>query len=267
MWQTRGLLLYLLPLPVLFGFLVSLVRADLRMMGLCAGGLALLLWGAALTRRGLREEAIYRRRKVARPPALPRKTFGGLLVSLAAGCGAYFAVGHPLPVAAGLGAGALAGFFLTYGFDPRRTKLLPLGPGGYTADEVLDALEEANTAIGRIEAAQRKIRNAELSRRLGRIGDLARGIVELIEEDPRDLRRARKFLNVYLAGARQVAEGYALTHRRTRDEDLEQNFRNVLATIEDVFGEQREKLLENDVLDLDVQIEVLSAQLKREGVV
>ena len=40
-----------------------------------------------------------------------------------------------------------------------------------------------------------------------------------------------------------------------------------LVTIEDVFAEQHEKLLENDILDLDVQMEVLSAQLKREGVV
>ena len=47
---------------------------------------------------------------------------------------------------------------------------------------------------------------------------------------------------------------------------MEDNFRNVLVTIEDVFGEQYKKLLENDVLDLDVQIEVLTTQLKREGV-
>jgi len=40
----------------------------------------------------------------------------------------------------------------------------------------------------------------------------------------------------------------------------------VLVTIEQVFGEQQQKLLENDVLDLDVQIEVLKTQLEREGV-
>ena len=48
---------------------------------------------------------------------------------------------------------------------------------------------------------------------------------------------------------------------------LEDNFRRVLATIEEVFAEQRQKLLEADVTDLDVQIEVLTTQLKREGVV
>jgi hypothetical protein len=32
-----------------------------------------------------------------------------------------------------------------------------------------------------------------------------------------------------------------------------------------VFQEQRRKLLESDIMDLDVQIEVLASQLKREG--
>jgi hypothetical protein len=41
----------------------------------------------------------------------------------------------------------------------------------------------------------------------------------------------------------------------------------VLMTIEDVFQEQHQKLLEHDLMDLDVQIEVLATQLKREGVV
>ena len=49
--------------------------------------------------------------------------------------------------------------------------------------------------------------------------------------------------------------------------ELEDNFRRVLSTIEDVFQEQQQKLLETDVTDLDVRIEVLTTQLKREGVI
>ena len=88
----------------------------------------------------------------------------------------------------------------------------------------------------------------------------------LVEENPRDLRRARKFLNVYLTGAQRVSEGYARTHRRAGSEELESDFRDVLSTIENVFEEQRRKLLAKDALDVDVQIEVLARQLEREGV-
>jgi hypothetical protein len=64
-----------------------------------------------------------------------------------------------------------------------------------------------------------------------------------------------------------VTEGYVRTHQQAQSQQLEANFRNVLTTIEDVFKEQQQKLLDNDVLDLDIKIEVLSEQLKREGVV
>ncbi len=62
---------------------------------------------------------------------------------------------------------------------------------------------------------------------------------------------------MYLDGARSVTEGYAKTHKKGASEELEANFRNVLVTIEDVFAEQQAKLLQNNELDLDVQIEVL----------
>ena len=48
--------------------------------------------------------------------------------------------------------------------------------------------------------------------------------------------------------------------------ELEDNFRRVLGTIETVIDEQKQKLAENNVNDLDVQIEVLQLQLEKEGV-
>jgi hypothetical protein len=72
---------------------------------------------------------------------------------------------------------------------------------------------------------------------------------------------------VYLEGAEQVTQGYAATHRLADFSELEQSFRSVLVTIEEVFGEQQKRLLDADLLDLDVKIEVLHKQLKREGIV
>jgi hypothetical protein len=47
---------------------------------------------------------------------------------------------------------------------------------------------------------------------------------------------------------------------------LEQNFKTALDTIESAFQEQRQKLLEEDMFDLDVKIEVLTTQLKHDGI-
>ena len=81
------------------------------------------------------------------------------------------------------------------------------------------------------------------------------------------MRRARKFLKVYLTGAKNVTNQYANTHQHQDNQVLEENFRNVLTSIENVIEEQHGKLLENDVLDLDIKIEVLEAQLKHEGII
>jgi len=56
------------------------------------------------------------------------------------------------------------------------------------------------------------------------------------------------------------------THKYGDNGELEDNFRNVLETIETVIGEQKGKLLENNLTELDVQIEVLQLQLEKEGV-
>jgi 5-bromo-4-chloroindolyl phosphate hydrolysis protein len=264
--STKGILMFLLPLPVLLAALVSLSRGRLSDLIGNAAGYALFLTGALLLRQGLLTEGEYARRLVAKAP-WPLKTVGGGMIALATGVTAGLGAHYPPIIAGAFGLAALLGCHLGYGFDPRTAKRFTDTDGVDTTDRVLHALEQAEGSIAAIEQATRDIRNTELNNRLRRIAALARQILKMLEEDPRDLRRARKFLNVYLDGAKQVVEGYARTHGRVSAPELEDNFRRVLITIEEVFTEQQQKLLETDVTDLDVQIEVLTTQLKREGVI
>lgn len=264
--STRGLLMFLLPSPVLLAALVALARGQLTHLIGDAAGYGLFLAGALLLRRGLLSEGEYERRRVAKAP-WPLKTLGSGVIAFATGVTAWLGAGQHPAIGSAFGLVALLGCYLSYGFDPRAAKRFTDRDGVDATDRVLEALEQAERSIAAIEQATRDIRNAELNSRLRRIAALARKILTLLEEDPRDLRRARKFLNVYLDGAKQVTEGYAKTHARVAAPELEDNFRQVLITIEEVFQEQQQKLLENDISDLDVQIEVLTTQLKREGVV
>lgn len=264
--RPRGILIYALAVPLALALPLAVLQGDTRRVVAHGLALALFLAGAAWINAGHRAQAQYERRKIASPPRLPRKSLGALLVAAGVFSSARLAVPHDPIIAATLALGALAGAHLYYGFDPRRPKVIDVGPHGYTTEEVVAALDEAERAIGSIERSRRSIRNLELSRRLGRICARAREILDVIEDDPRDLRRARKFLKVYLTGAQRVCDRYARLHPRVQSAELEDSFRNVLDTIEGVFREQHGRLLENDVLDLDVQIEVLSNQLEREGV-
>ena len=82
--------------------------------------------------------------------------------------------------------------------------------------------------------------------------------------DVRSGSRARRFLNLYLDSAERITTEYAVTHRQVNDASLDQNFRQLLIDMETTFTEQRQRLLEHDVTALDVDIEVLTARLKRD---
>jgi 5-bromo-4-chloroindolyl phosphate hydrolysis protein len=258
-------LLFLLPLPLLVALLASLATGQVGAVLANGFGFGLFMLGAMLARTGFRVEREYHRRSLARAPRLPLKTLGGLVVALAAGLTAFTAAGYGLLTSLAFGIATLTGYLMCYGLDPRHDKF-DAQQLGVSADEVLSALEEGERAIQSIEKSRARLRNQELRARLGRITDQARKILAGIEEDPKDLRRARKFLVVYLEGAQRVSEGYARTHSKLDSGELEDNFRRVLDSIEQVFAQQQARLLEDDALDLDVQIEVLQKQLQQEGV-
>lgn len=261
---AKSTLMFILTLPILIAAVIAMARGLLTPMVGNAIGYALLLAGAWLLLRGLVAEAAYERRLIARTP-WPLKALGSGLVGVGTGVTAWLGVGHHPGIGIAFGLVALLGCLLFYGRDPRTAKRVTSPTGLDTTDQVLSALEQAERSIVAIEQSSADIHQPELHRRLVRIARLARDILTLLEEDPRDLRRARKFLNVYLDGVQRVVAGYAKTHKRATSPDLDASFRRVLASIEGVFQEQHQKLLETDIMDLDVQIEVLTSQLKREG--
>ena len=267
-YGIKGILLYVLPLPALITAIGSLMRGDVMDTLVTGGIFAAFMIGASIARHGFRLQGEYERRKIARAPTTPFKTVAALIISIASGAlewwGNDFAMGDILSSAL-IGAVTFLGFALYYGLDPRKDKAGNISIG-VTIEEVLEALDAANVKIDAIEQARRQIPNPEFNARLQRITSKAREVLESIEEDPTRLSRARKFLKVYLDGTQRVTEGYARTHQGERAVALETNFSRVLDSLEQTFTEQQTKLLEDNHFDLDVQIEVLETQLKREGV-
>ncbi|MBX2868553.1 MAG: 5-bromo-4-chloroindolyl phosphate hydrolysis family protein [Acidiferrobacterales bacterium] len=261
------LLLYFLPLPLLFVAIASLLSGNIG--NLIFSGLALgLTWlGAWFLRQGAKYEWIAGKRKWARATRVPWRFSAAVFIAIAAFLISNMLAGMPFIVSIITAVLGFAGVVLAYGFDPQYDTKQDVSRFGVTTEEIVEALDEAEGQLAQIEASAKQIGNSELKMRLGRIVSKTRGVLSIIEDDPKDLRRARKFLKVYLTGAKNVSAQYARTHQLQDNETLEQNFRNVLESIETVIEEQHNKLLENDALDLDVKIEVLEAQLKHEGII
>ncbi|MDP2180634.1 5-bromo-4-chloroindolyl phosphate hydrolysis family protein [Methylicorpusculum sp.] len=264
-YSPRGLLLYFLALALIPAVIIGLVKGHVMSIIVNATGFALYCLAAMLLRRGLAAEASTRMNRWLNATKWPLKLISALLVALTTGLLAVLGAQQSLPVSLIYGVGALLGMYLSYGFD--RPKPFQLTEAhGYSGDEIRQTLTGALATIKTIEQANRKILNSELNQRIDSICEIAEGVISELEADPRGIRRARKFLNVYLDSVKQVTEGYAKTHRQSASQELEQNFRQALDAIESAFQEQQQKLLEDDMFDLDVKIEVLTAQLKREGI-
>lgn len=263
---ARGFLLYLLPMPMLFLALWRMLGGNSTSALGFALCFALCMLAATMVRKGLAIEQEAKRRKIVRRSStVPYKAIGAGVVGIAIFIGALLGAKITLFSSLLLGVAAGVGAVLTYGTDPFRSA--PDMPAvGVTSEEVIEILDEADQKILAIEAARDRIHNVEMKDRLKNIVKGVREITDIVEDDPRDLRRARKFLRTYLDGAQRVTEGYADTHKYGDNGELEDNFRNVLQTIETVIEEQKGKLLENNLTELDVQIEVLQMQLEKEGV-
>ncbi len=267
----RGGRIYALRLlPAVFAFpaLVALTSGQPIKLVALVGGIVLLIVAGMLVRRGLDATAEYETRRFARPP-LPYRLTGALACGVAFLLISWFGTSYGLLmglVLAGLGAFAC---LVTYGMDPSTAKTPDRSiaeKAGVKPEQVAAAVIEAEAKLEEIKDDAATLSNREIRGRLDRIVDNAHAVLDEIERDPKDLPRARRFLNTYLDGTRNVVRDYARRQQDFADTPLSNNFKNVLTTIEQVFEEQIAHLKRDEVLDLEVAIDVLNTQLTKEGV-
>ncbi len=263
---TSGSLLYLLPTLLIFGTIKAFASGNLAGILVNAGAYAAYIVAGRMLRRGLQAEIEYHDRRVALAPKWPLKNLAAIVTAATTFLLAWLGAHNSLGVSMAFGAGAFLGMGLCYGFDPRGQKMAG-GTHGFTVEEIANTIASAEKVILSIEQANHRIRNPEFNNRIDRICDTARQILDDLQQNPAAIRRTRKFLLVYLESTGKITTGYADTHLQADIPELEQNFRTLLDSIENVFNEQKDKLLQEDLFDLDVQMEVLAKQLKHEGIV
>lgn len=264
----RALTLHILPfltiLPAISGLLVG---NSGRTIGSVVAFIA--LFAAARTMRsGLEAEEAYDSRRVAKAPR-PLKTYAHALVALGVLILAFVAARESLGMTLVYAILAGLGSVLAYGLDPRQEKAVDpklAARAGIDTQAVVDALNEAEGKLFAIQQDANNLANRELTSRLEKIVESGRRVLDQIEKDPSDIRRARRFLVTYLDGTQNVVATYLAQQDDVASTPLAENFRHVLDTVEKVFAEQEEVLKRNESLDLEVQIDVLRTQLEREGV-
>lgn len=257
---ARSNLLYVLPFP----FLISAFRAEPLGLALNLTCFAALMLAAWLTREGIVAQEAYAARKVARRPAIPRKLLGSALTAAGLAC-------------AGLADGSLTNAIVfavlggilhlgAFGPDPMQDKGLDTGGAVDRAqsDRADRAVREAEAHLAAMTNAVARTGDRELVARMKTFTATAQKMFRTVQDDPRDLTRARRFLGVYLLGARDAAVKFSDLYARSRDPQARTDFLTLLDDLERNYADKTQTLLLDDRSDLDVEIEVLRERLARE---
>lgn len=227
-------------------------------LGLAAGGL--LVVSAFTTREGMKAEAAFNARTLARRPAFPRKIAGAVLTGGALAAGGVIIDADALYPAlyALVGVGL---HLLSFGLDPLADKGME-GVDSFQTTRVAQAVEEGERHLGAMKDAILRSGDRALSRRVDQFAATARGLFRTIEGDPGDLTAARKYLSVYLMGARDATVKFADHYARSSDATARKEYEALLADLETTFAQKTTAFLSNSRTDLDVEIGVLRDRLK-----
>jgi hypothetical protein len=254
-------MLFVAPLAIL----VSAFFQPPMGLALDLAAFGLLELAAWLTREGVKAHAAYDARRIARRPAFPRKIAGAVLTGAGLSL-AGFSPGASLAAPAIYAVLGVALHLLAFGPDPLRDK----GAGDidlFQTDRVARAVQEAEKHLAAMAEAIRRTGDRALEARVERFQATARHMMRTVEDDPRDLTAARRYLGVYLLGARDATLKFADLYARNRDAQARADFIALLDDLERNFAARTATLLEDDRADLDIEIEVLRDRLAREGVV
>ncbi len=253
----------LLFIPAIILVFTSLNDGPQTLVLALIGG-AVLTLAAWLLREGLQAEAAYHARKVARRPALPRKMLASALTGIGAAIAAYTGESGLLGSCL-YGIAALGLHVAAFGIDPLTDKRME-GIDTRQQDRVAKVVNEAQNYLDVMQSQIASLGDRKLERRVEDFQDVAQKMIRTVEEDPRDLTGARKFLGVYLMGARDATIKFVDLYARNRDPEARANYAALLDDLEENFASKTDKMLLDDRSDMDIEINVLRDRLQREGV-
>ncbi len=280
--EVRGRIGMMAVLPFLtFGPLfANLFGGKLNVLIFVGGALIGFVYGLFELRRGLSLEAdeLAAEAQSEAPPhdsSGPHKLIG--VLAIAAGMASFAMAGQPTFIAglpSALGAGGIAGAAALFSVGFRglfgrseRTPELPKETQRSLGETPLGAaLIAAQDKLHDLYQAATRVPQAHLRAQAFGVHEAAQAVIDELLEDPRDLTKARRFLVTYVDGALTLVSGFARQAKRPLATEIQDKFSDTLVTMEQTFVAQLHKLRANDTMDLDIQMDVLDAQMKGEGV-
>ena len=136
-------------------------------------------------------------------------------------------------------------------------------------EHLREKLEEARADLKSIERSMTKIRDLELKEESERLHRTAGNILKYLEENPGKIPQARQFIDYYQDTASQLLEKYVdLQNTGLNTEDtrrLKVQTEEAIRTLNEAFENQFQKLMSEELLDMEAELQLLRQTMKMEG--
>ena len=258
--NRQGHFLYLFLAPLSLAIILALLQRDIGSFILNIIAFGLFFATAKINSIGLSNEYQYHTKTLTKAPKIPFKTIATILLGISTLFTATVAGERSILTGTFLAIVSTIGHYLYYGTDPKEDKIDNIGD--ISAQFVIETLSEARAKLSSIETDISYITDTGLYSKLKIATNKGYEIIDTIEDDPKDLRVARKFIIVYIDGIKKVTQSYTSIDEEEITSETKKKLSNLLFDIEERFEKEIKRLKKNNQFDLDVNIEVLQKQIK-----
>ena len=136
-------------------------------------------------------------------------------------------------------------------------------------EEAARKLEDAREDLHSIEKALIQITDPGLKADADNLYSTARDILTYLEGHPEKIMMARRYIDYYQDTASSLLNKYVeLQNTRLNSEEtrqLKNSTKNAVVMLNEAFGAQFQKLLNNELMDMDAEINLIEKTMKMEG--
>ncbi|MBS9777418.1 MAG: 5-bromo-4-chloroindolyl phosphate hydrolysis family protein [Gammaproteobacteria bacterium] len=261
-FSAKGLMLYILPSPLILKFIFCLLTTNFLKLALTATALFFFYSGAHMTRTTLLR--LHKQPSSRKHTEKDNRTWGAIYITVGV-IVLMFLIRRPLAITFVMATSAFIGYALCYGLTAKKSKPavnydnMP-SPTQKAIKGAYDDLTTIESLCGKLE----KEIDKPLVNSIEKVLDQSYVIMDLLVQSPEDATRARRFLNVYINRIKEILQQYIKLSQHDKADNVRERLITTLDEVETALREKKSQLLDDDLFKLDIQLEVLDEQIKHE---
>lgn len=134
--------------------------------------------------------------------------------------------------------------------------------------ELKALMDEAESDLGRIKAFGDTIKDKEISKGTLDLYEVGNNILEYLKRNPEKITKSRRFFNYYLETSGEIIKKYVefeKTNITSGEIDrIYDRTKNAVLVLKEAFKKQYVKLVSNEIVDMEADIELLENTLKED---